>query len=239
LLATSELLTNPRVLLLAQRLETDIQSFVQASTHSRSQLGQELIALALNEYKPGYFVEFGGTDGLSLSNTAALEKHYGWTGIVAEPSREWHEALRANRGCNLDFRAVHAKTGEHVRFIPGRELGTIKGYESLDYHAKARQGSLGYAVETVSLEDLLNFHSAPSNIDYLSIDTEGSELDVLRAFDFSKYSFGFVSVEHNHAPWSSELHELMASNGYSQVLAQESLFESWFIGPTVRNRLAA
>ena len=61
--------------------------------YSRAQLAQDIFALAVsNSTSPKFFVEFGATDGITLSNTWLLEKHLGWQGILAEPARTWHEA---------------------------------------------------------------------------------------------------------------------------------------------------
>ena len=63
----------------------------------KSQLGQEIFALIENDFKrDGFFVEFGATNGLELSNTHLLEKEFGWTGILAEPAKTWHEDLYKN-----------------------------------------------------------------------------------------------------------------------------------------------
>ena len=51
---------------------------------------------------------------------------------------------------------------------------------------------------TKKLNTILDTNNAPKFIDFLSIDTEGSEYDILSAFDFSKYTFGYICVEHNH-----------------------------------------
>src|SRR6187397_1934821 len=65
--------------------------------NSRAQLFQDLFAqFELQGRKAGFFIEFGATDGMELSNTYMLERHYGWTGILAEPARYWHERLGRN-----------------------------------------------------------------------------------------------------------------------------------------------
>jgi Methyltransferase FkbM domain len=43
----------------------------------------------------------------------------------------------------------------------------------------------------------LRLHAAPKEVDLLSVDTEGSEFDILQAFPFDEYNFGFVCVEHH------------------------------------------
>jgi hypothetical protein len=84
---------------------------------SKSQLFQDLFVLfILKEKRNGYFVEFGATNGIDLSNTYLLEKSYGWNGILAEPARCWLRDLKGNRNSSLDFRCIWEKTGKSVPF---------------------------------------------------------------------------------------------------------------------------
>ena len=62
---------------------------------SRAQLKQDIFVLLETGFKrDGYFVEFGATNGVDLSNSWLLEKAFGWTGILAEPARIWHDDLK-------------------------------------------------------------------------------------------------------------------------------------------------
>lgn len=54
----------------------------------------------------GFFVEFGATNGIDLSNTYLLETEFGWNGILAEPDKYWHTSLIANRTAIIDIRCV-------------------------------------------------------------------------------------------------------------------------------------
>lgn len=205
---------------------------IEGHEYSKSQLGQDLIALLVNSMKKnGYFVEFGATNGFDLSNTYLLEKFYGWDGILVEPVQFWHEELLKNRECIIDLRCVTSTSGQLIDFIVAKdpELSTIFGFEGLDNHANSRKNSEKVSVQTVSLTDLLQEYSAPEQIDYLSIDTEGSEFDILKGFNFSKYRFNFISVEHNYTNNRLKLNDLLTTNGYRQILPALSKFDDWYI----------
>jgi FkbM family methyltransferase len=210
-------------------LESDIERIVSGT---RSQLGQDVFALSRTGIKePGFFVEFGATNGLTLSNTHLLESEFGWNGILCEPARGWHRDLIRNRKAKIDKRCVYSKSGLMVPFLEtdNAELSTIKGFGELDEHSAIRTGASAYEVETVSLLDLLKFHNAPRYIDFLSVDTEGSEFEILNAFDFREYRFGAITVEHNYAPQRKEVIALLTSNGYRQVHSELSDFDDWFV----------
>ena len=72
-----------------------------------------------------------------------------------------------------------------------------------------------YLVNTIRLDELLKEYNAPSFIDYLSIDVEGAELEVLKSIDFTNYSFGYISIEHNNNTGrKEEFHKIFTNNGY-------------------------
>jgi FkbM family methyltransferase len=202
-----------------------------------SQLGQDVLALAITDFKRnGYFVEFGAMDGKYASNTYLLEKDYEWTGIVAEPARVFHKDLPINRSCIIDHRAVTDVTGNQVEFKEVDEQlglsGIVEHFHDKDWAVKVRAQSQGpvYTVPTVSLDDLLEQHQAPNNIDYISIDTEGSEYLILKNFNFKKYSVGFFSVEHNNVDTvRTDIKELMEQNGYVRILSEQSEIDDWYV----------
>jgi FkbM family methyltransferase len=200
---------------------------------SKSQIFQDLLVLfLLGEKRNGFFVEFGATNGISLSNSYLLETAYGWRGILAEPARIWHKALKHNRRAIIDTRCVWACTGETVEFTEAfsSELSTIDQFAGRDSHAAARAGGAHYRVATISLNDLLASHNAPRSIDYLSIDTEGSEYAILKNFDFSAFEIGIVTVEHNYAaPDRGNIASLMRARGFEQIFADYSLFDDWYV----------
>jgi FkbM family methyltransferase len=200
-----------------------------------SQIQQDVFVLsALSKKRNGFFVEFGGLDGKHISNTYLLESEYDWQGIIAEPGRKFKDILKNNRKCSIDYRAVADKSGKELLFKETDiELGMSGLVEYLydDHHAERRRNSTGnsYTVNTVSLNDLLIENNAPYYIDYVSIDTEGSELLILNNFDFSKYVISIFTIEHNHTLNREKIQHLMEKNGYINVLPNRSKHDDWFI----------
>ena len=202
-------------------------------TASAAQLFQDLMVLFFTKGKRGgFFVEFGATNGVDLSNTLVLERQFGWNGILAEPARCWRPALAANRRCAIDHRCVWKATGEQLEFheAASAEFSTIAGLSGRDMHRNERTGGSRYGVQTVSLNDLLAVHRSPAAIDYLSVDTEGSELSILSSFDFAKYDVSIVTVEHNYCePDRTRLHDLMTAHGFVRVLTFVSRWDDWYV----------
>ena len=202
---------------------------------SKSQLRQDLFVLSELDFKHGgYFVEFGATDGIKFSNTHLLEREFGWHGILAEPARLWHQRLRENRTAHLELSCIWKETGCELEFQEvsggiGGELSTIAKFSGRDQHAKSRQNSIVYPVDAISLNDLLAKHKAPREIDYLSIDTEGSELEILSEFDFDSYDISVITCEHNFTSDRSEIHSLLTSNGFVRKYETISKFDDWYV----------
>lgn len=213
-----------------------VSSVVDYVGLSRSQLSQDLWVLSvLGAPKSGFFVEFGATNGIDLSNTYLLEKSFGWQGILAEPAKCWWNELARQRWAVIDHRCVWSQSGVDLMFNETKieELSTINEFSSADRHSIRRQRGKVYSVETVSLLDLLDGHSAPAVIDYLSIDTEGSEYEILSHFDFSRYTFRLITVEHNYSENRLAIFDLLTTHGYRRVLESISDFDDWYVHRSV------
>ncbi len=199
---------------------------------SNSQLFQDLFILYYFNYKTnGFFVEFGATNGINLSNTYLLEKNYGWKGILAEPAKVWMTQLQKNRNCFIDDKCVWTNSGNRLIFdeVSNPEFSTISEYVDTDFNATTRNKKNTYEVQTISLIGLLKKYNAPLEIDYLSVDTEGSEFDILNAFDFSAYKIKIITVEHNYSEKRNLIHALLSGKGFKRVFEEISLFDDWYI----------
>jgi len=219
---------------LAERLRSleNIFNVCDVFSESKSQLRQDLFVLnQLNFKKGGFFVEFGATNGFDYSNTYLLEKKFGWNGILAEPSIGWHNDLIVNRNCNIDKNCVWTKSNLLLDFIEvnDKELSTISHFIKSDGHNEKRKKGVSYKVNTISLMDLLKKYNAPKEIDYLSIDTEGSEYEILKNFNFEKYSFKVITVEHNYTSLRDKIFHLLSSKGYTRKLQNLSKWDDWYV----------
>ena len=204
---------------------------------SKSQMQQDLWVLwELRGKTGGYFVEFGAADGKKLSNTYLLEEKYGWKGILAEPMPDWHDKLKQRKAI-VDTRCVWATSGEKLPFfcsiIP--ELSGLKETADRDGHTGNRKNGRRVEVATISLYDLLKEHNAPKMIDYMSVDTEGSEFEILAAFDFTSYQINLITVEHNHSATRERIYDLLSAKGYVRVFEEFSKCDDWYVHQSLRN----
>lgn len=181
----------------------------------------------------GYFVEFGAYDGTAHSNTKLLEERFGWTGLLVEPNPEMSEVLRLTRTAVVDGRCVWDTTGDEVELLltGDAELATVADHARPDLHTATRQATAvrTVTVPTVTLDDLLDEYDAPPVIDFLSVDTEGTEIRILEAFDFARHRPRLIAVEHNRrADDEQVLDALMSRHGYERRFPSMSDWDGWY-----------
>ena len=200
---------------------------------------QDLFVLfILNEKRNGTFLEFGATDGIELSNSFMLEKYFGWTGVLAEPSPQWHSSLYKNRpNTTILTECIYNETGKQLDFFVSDRgvLSTLQEFKDSD--AKSMPGNTqarnaaGYTcvVNTISLNDVILKYFNGVQIDYMSVDTEGSELLILENFNFEKYAPKIVTVEHNFSDQQNELDDLLIKNNYRRYFKDFTQFDAWYV----------
>lgn len=217
------------------RYKKNLFSTIGLLKESRSQFSQDVFVACelevMRKKRIGYFVEFGATNGISLSNTYLLEKSYNWIGIVSEPAKSWQESLKKNRKCHIDLRCVTEYSGEEVEFNETTDsiYSSLEKYSLLDNHSQKRFEGNKYTVPSISLNDLLSSYKAPRDIDYLSVDTEGGEYEILSALNFAEWNIKIITVEHNFASKRSKIHQLLTSHGFHRVLENSTYVDDWYV----------
>lgn len=201
---------------------------------TRSQNFQDIWALYENDFKmDGFFVEFGATNGIDGSNTFLLEKKFNWKGILAEPNPVWHQDLTKNRTATIVTDCVYTETGSTLEFVnaPDPTLSTIQGFGENDEHSHIRMQGETIKVNTISLGDLLS--AAPKVIDYMSIDTEGSEHSILESYftnHANEHIIKCISVEHNNdIEFRTQLHTLLTKYNYERKFTVFSRWDDLYI----------
>ena len=213
-------------------LQNQIEELILRS--KSSELHQDIMVLVLTNFRQGlYFVEFGAADGISGSNTFLLENGFNWTGILAEPAKIWSEDLKLNRpNANIELDCVWSDSNSELIFNETPDapvFSTLYEYRDSDIHYNSRKQSKRYKVKTISLNDLLDKYNAPSHINYLSIDTEGSEFKILNSLDWDRYSFDVITCEHNYSPQREEILKLLTTKGYKRIFESLSQYEDWYV----------
>lgn len=179
---------------------------------STSQFGQDIHVLhTIYKNKPtGYFIEVGAYNGIESSNTYILEQ-LGWKGICVECNPKYYNELVNNRKTiNFPY-AVYTRNNDTMDFF---DSGGYAGLVVTNKHLHIVNDPI-IKVQTKTLPSILDEANAPNFIEYLSLDTEGSEFDILSTHDFEKYKFGYICVEHNRVePNRTNIRTLLESKGY-------------------------
>lgn len=218
----------------------DRESCLSWLPQSTAQTLQDIFVLACFDFQTDRsFVEFGATDGVTLSNSWLLEKKFGWHGLLAEPAKVWHSALPKHRSALIDHRAVVGHRGGPVELIEHEtpELSATNPRPAAEPPRKRSSSERRYLVETVELGDLLNHHGFGPEIDFLSVDTEGGEHEILASLDHNRWSFGVIVVEHNFGTTRNDTRQLLERQGYRRVLSNVSEQDDWFVSTKKSDRL--
>ena len=197
----------------------NLEKFFGWNTRFFSQAGQDKLIFEkfFKNKMDGYFVDLGAYDGVEGSNTYFFEKFFRWKGVLVEPSKNQYLKLTENRNNNCINKAI-SKTNEKLEFID-----VVSGYKQMSglnqsyykdtleiLNSDLNSKTDIYQVETSTFKDLV----LEKEIDYLSIDIEGGELDVLSSIDFNTYKIKVISVE-NNKPNQISYKELLLENGYN------------------------
>ncbi len=188
----------------------------------RSQAGQDAIVDQLANRKiGGTFVDIGGYDGVTGSNSLFFEQIRGWTGILVEPVGSQIDKARVARKCDCLQYAVAPEDGT-ARFIAVTQGYTQMSGLASSYDEKLletvrndpRHKEEIVEVETRTLSRLL-IEAGIEHPDFISLDIEGGELDVLRNFPFDSHNVTFWAIENNTG--NTEIASIMRENGYELV----------------------
>ena len=199
------------------------------NSESYSQLGQDIFVLnKLGGKKEGFFIEIGAGDGLYLSNTYLLEKNFGWTGILVEPNKSLYNSCINLRRCITINQLVLGQNHSSMKFFEKRvgEFSHSEGFGDIT----ASEIESTYEVSAIRFEEIFKGLAIVPNIDFLSIDTEGSEVEILKSIDFLRFKPKIICIEHNYVKNNRIFFKkFLKSKGYTLIYTGLSQWDSWFI----------
>lgn len=215
--------------------------------NSKSQLYQDLFAsfIVQNDFDKT-FLEFGATNGVDLSNTYTLENKFLWSGALAEPDINWIESLKKNRTkSKIITKCIWNKSGEKMNFFSSKVgvLSTLNDFKNSDINsmpgntAQRIKEGVNIEVDTISLNQVIREEFNNISPSYISIDTEGSEFEILNSFNFSKYHPAVFTIEHNFTDLHDKIDKLMLDNNYVRMFKKLTAFDAWYISSEALNKL--
>jgi hypothetical protein len=183
-----------------------------------------IVAELLGHKRGGFHIDLAANGAVFGSNTRALERDYGWSGVCIEANpRYWAALVTGVRSCHLVGAAIAGRSAEglSVSFLPQKAQGRIvlpdEEGPGLDDASAAQGGVLSSLItaRATSLRRVLQAAplNVPQTIDYFSLDIEGAELLALSTFPWKKHRFAVMTVERPRQP----LRDLLESKGYSYV----------------------
>jgi hypothetical protein len=97
-----------------------------------------------------------------------------------------------------------------------------------EHKEKGKTYEKSFKVLTISINDLLDLYNAPNQIDYLSLDTEGGEYEILKSVNWEKYSFSAITVEHNWGIKRQPIYDFLTEKGYERYNTDLSQWDDWY-----------
>lgn len=198
--------------------------------HSQDKQDELLDKHVFKGQRRGIFVEIGAWDGVCFSNTLFFERERKWTGINIEPLQDKYAELVKNRpNCiNLniavsdidgtaDFLAITGPTsmlsGLQANYDP-RHLQRIEK-ERAEFHTDAKT----VTVSVKRLDTVFREHGI-QRVHYLSVDAEGSELNILRSIDYEYTYIDVIGFENNYPEKTRACVEFLQQKGYKMLPIQ-------------------
>lgn len=181
------------------------------------------------DYTNGFFVELGANDGVSQSNTLYFEKYKGWTGILIEPTPHNYLKCLANRSaanhffCNACVSFDYREKFVEIAFanLMSSPIGLESDIADPLGHAKAGEHFLNptdkvftFGAVARTLHQILIDSGAPSQMDLLSLDVEGAEIEVLKGIDHESFRFRYMCIESRDI---EKMTRYLSDHGYHMV----------------------
>jgi FkbM family methyltransferase len=213
---------------------------------TRAQIFQDSFVLDL--YQPNIaqeiLIDFGAAHPTRYSNSSLLIDKLKFTGYLIEPNAEFYDLLSThyyqNEKVVIENIAISEKCESGVNFDNLSYLSRISKPNQVEDHASDfgynKKKSTQSQVRTHCPEHFLNTLGISGAIWFLSIDTEGSEFEILSNWPFEKCKPLVITVETNFSFNREEsIRDLLKQFGYRNVLRAFSSMDLFFVHESISN----
>lgn len=181
---------------------------IKGGYHSLHELDKQLEKYV--DFDDGFYVELGANNGVTYSNSLYFEIKRNWKGVLIEPTPHNFLLCKENRSkknhifCNacvsFDYKEkyVDIKYADMMSISENLDLDIVDKDAHIDggkAHLKENETVFTFGAAAITLNSLLEKAAAPKVIDFLSLDVEGAELEVLKGINFEKFSFKYMLIE--------------------------------------------
>lgn len=216
--------------LYADRAMRQLQAQGRSPRHPiefRSQFGEDILLYNLFEGKTdGFFIEVGAYDGYTYAVSYAFES-MGWTGLLVEPIPERYEACKARRTGARVAHAALSKKGSTGTATFSHIVSPKKHYEASSYLPDSvtgkrymrppTEGTISLTVPLTTMSDLLAVDPPKDGVDFVVLDVEGGELNLLDGFDLAKYRPKAILIEDQAMGRDTTVLNYLVGHGYEHV----------------------
>lgn len=165
-----------------------------------------------NGKRDGFYIELGANDGITQSNTAFFEFNRGWTGLLIEPSLDAFLKCKSARPKSNCLNYACVSSSYHCEKI----LGDFNGSLMSSVNGTRLNNSNLVNTPVTTLDKVLDEYNPKPEIDLLSLDTEGYELEILKGIDLNKFRPKYMLIEVYRNEFD-ELRKYLSENNYSMV----------------------
>ena len=199
--------------------------------HSQDNQDEYLETNIFKGYKNGFYVDVGAHDGITINNTLYFEQNNNWRGINIEPIKKVFDKLVINRPNNINLNCAVCNNDGEIDFLCNtgytEMISGIKDNFDIRhlYRLQCENEKYGSTtevikVETKKLETILN-ENCISHVNYLSIDVEGAEFEVIKSINFDKVFIDVIGFENNYNDVSVPIVEYLQNKGF--IIIHKSL----------------
>jgi FkbM family methyltransferase len=185
-------------------------------------------------FKNGIFIDVGAHDGITLNNTLYFEKNNNWVGMNIEPINSVYEKLIKNRPKCININCAVSKTEGYLEFILNtgytEMLSGLKHcYDKRHSNRLEKENNMTKSttkiinVPTKKLETLFTENNIQT-VNYLSIDVEGGEFDVIQSINFDKVFIDVIGFENNYDDVSIPIVKFLENKNFTVIYKCMDIF---------------